>query len=184
MLVTMAVLAGVVGLLFAVSLWIAMREASSRRRRQLRAWTSTLEDMRDGRRGLRKRVDKLLASDRDLESFQEFLAEEMSTADGERSLALRHLSRTLGVTDRLEDRLRAIAQSLEAGHGRASPQLASGTCRAGRHGPPSGAHDPHVVMVAGYACADLEDPSLFVPVMHAVYRKTTITLHGPQRDAV
>jgi hypothetical protein len=178
MLLTVCILAATVGVLMVLAVWSTRRNGGVRRRRRARVWRRLLPGVLDGRRYPRMRLQKTLRTARDLRLFDDFLAGELKKADRETFLALRHVSRSLGVTDHLHRQLgqsRSLWKRALAARGlgllreRDARDKIAGLLEA---------RDPTVVMVAGYACASLQDPTLVMPVLRAVYGKTSITLHG------
>jgi len=164
--------------LFAGLVTLHVRRSGTKIRRLRRLWVRMLPEALEGRRQATVRIRDSIASEVAFEAFHAFLDEQLRQLDGGSPLRLRHLSRTLGATQRLQAELAQARDPLERAS--AAKTLARLRERMSREAVAELLHseDPAVVLAAGYASASFRDPNSFLPVFRAVYKGTRITLHG------
>ena len=164
--------------LFAALVLTHARKSGAKIRRLRRLWIRLLPDALEGRRQATARIRETILSDAGFRSFHEFLDEQLRQLGAGSPVRLRHLSRTLGFTQRLQRQLTESRDQLD----RAAAAKTLGRLREkmSREAVTELLHseDPAVVLAAGYASASFRDPSYFLPVFRAVYQRTRITLHG------
>ncbi len=155
-----------------------VRRSGAKIRRLRRTWVRLLPEALEGKRQPTVRIRETIGSDANFKAFHGFMDEQLRQLGGGSPLRLRHLSRTLGFTKRLQRQLAESRDPLE--RAAAAKTLGWLRERMSREAVAELLHsdDPAVVLAAGYASASFRDPSFFLPVFQAVYKGTRITLHG------
>ena len=155
-----------------------VRRSGTKIRRLRRLWVRLLPEALEGRRQPTARIRETIVSGAGFKAFHGFLDEQLRGLGDGSPLQLRHLSRTLGFTKRLQCQLAKSRDPLE--RAAAAKTLGRLRERMSREAVAELLHsdDPAVVLAAGYASASFRDPSFFLPVFQAVYKGTRITLHG------
>ena len=164
--------------LFAAVVAAHVRRSGVKIRRLRRLWVRLLPEALEGRRQPTVRIRETIVSDAGFKAFQGFLDEQLRHLGSGSPLRLRHLSRTLDFTRRLQRQLAESRDPLERAAaaktlGRLRERMSHEAVAELLH-----SDDPAVVLAAGYASASFRDPSFFLPVFQAVYKGTRITLHG------
>ena len=154
------------------------RRSGTKVRRMRRLWTRLLPEALEGRRQPTVRIKETLQSDSSFRMFHQFLDEQLREQRNGSPLRFRHLSRAVGLTQRLQRDLTESSDQLE--RAAAAKTLGRLRERMSRDAVAELLHskDDAVVLAAGYASASFRDPKFFLPVFRAVYQRTRITLHG------
>lgn len=164
--------------LFLVLVTMHVRKSGAKTRKFRRFWVRLLPEALEGRREPTVRIKESIVTDACFTLFHEFMDEQLRQLGSGSPLRLRHLSRRLGFTQRLQRQLAesrdpldraAAAKTLGRLRERLPREAVAELLRS---------EDPAVVLAAGYAAASFRDPSYFIPVFRAVYQRTRITLHG------
>jgi hypothetical protein len=178
MLIVIALQVAALLCLLAAVINARVRISGAKIRRLRRLWSRLLPEALEGKRQAIAPIKRTLRSKADFAAFHDFLDEQLRERHGRSPILLRHLSRSLGFTDRLQRQLRrsrdqldraAAAKTLGRLRERVAREAVAALLRS---------DDPAVVLAAGYASASFRDPRYFLPVLRAVYQHTPITLHG------